>query len=89
MAVAFFPTFKSVPADISSYTSIGISIFKQTYTKIGNNTIATSDKIDLIPCRSNYLSEWLSQNKDQAYYQVSPFGYCVPDGLALSIKGRP
>ena len=51
--------------------------------------MATSDKIDLIPCRSNYLSEWLSQNKDQAYYQVSPFGYCVPDGLALSIKGRP
>jgi hypothetical protein len=43
----------------------------------------------MVQCSQSYLTSWMSPLIDQKYYRDTQFGYCLPDGVVLNIKGLP
>lgn len=43
----------------------------------------------LTPCPSDYFTSWMNGLVDPAYYSYMNLGYCLPDGITLSIDGIP
>ena len=91
LAVTFSSAYSDYPHNVSNWTNsaVGVSIFKETYTRQFGQLLTQTVEIPLIPCSASYLLSWLSPLSDPNYYTNTQYGYCVPDGMVLEIDGLP
>jgi DUF1680 family protein len=84
LAVGFVDTTTLQGIDPSAYLStVGVSLLKETYTRINGAIIPYITSIDLLPCQKGYIESWIAPNVDQTYFTNLQYAYCVPDNISL------